>query len=327
MLKKVLIINLILVSFFILSINYNTYASFEEETVIEENEEVSTNEEIIPKICEYDKTTNETTIIDIDSVQSIMNFETVYSKTSLSETPSYRNNLFLNTARAGSQFYFANTGLEPYKYVCRITTSDFQYGTGYLVGPNLLLTCAHCVFADRDPSQQYSGWTCWPRYDEGLDSSLLYSSGWNKIYYSTGYTESIFDSTSDKYDWCLCVLSEPLGTKMGDWLACAAYSEDSNLDSIPVQAIGYPRVYDESENVFKFSGKVMHYSLGTISNTNPLYFDTNAKTYGGMSGGPVINTDNAYVIGLIKGSYKNNADITYVVRLTTELVNLINSLV
>lgn len=325
MLKKVLIIILIVTSFFIVSINYNAYATFDEEIVIGESEEVIENENIEPKICEYNKSTNETTIIEINDIESIMNFEAVYSKAKLSETPSYRNNLFC-TVRAGSQFYFANTGLPPYKYVCRIITSDFQYGTGYLVGPNLLLTCAHCVFSDRDPSKTFSGWTCYPRYDEGLDSSLLYSSGWDKIYYSTGYTESIFDSTSDKYDWCLCVLSEPLGTKMGDWLPCASYSEDSNLDSIPVQAIGYPRVYDENQNTFKFSGKVMHYSLGTISNTNPLYFDTNAKTYPGMSGGPVINTDNAYVIGIIKGNYKKDADTTYVVRLTTELVNLINSL-
>ena len=106
---------------------------------------------------------------------------------------------------------------------------------------------------------------------------------------------------------------------MGDWLATAAYSEDSNLNTIPVQAIGYPRVYDESEGIYRFSGKVMHYSTGTIFNTNPLYFDTNAKTYSGMSRGPVINTDNSYVIGIIKGNHKDDSDTTYVVRLTTAL--------
>ena len=43
-----------------------------------------------------------------------------------------------------------------------------------------------------------------------------------------------------------------------------------------------------------------------------------------MSGGPILNTSSNYVVGLTKGEEQDDADITYGIRITSSIIDLIN---
>lgn len=315
--KKLLKVTFSSIFVLIIFINCNAYATYDGEIVTQVAEdEIQNVLEVETQIYKFDKKTNETTIVNLEDISKDLNVRSTTNKAT--------NNIsLLNSFRAGYQFYFANNGKVPYKYVCKIKNDESKHGTGFLVGPNLLFTCAHCVFDDKDPDKTFQNWVCYPAYDGPSEAPI--SSGWDTIYYSSGYT-SIFDSVSNQHDWCLCVLSEPLGDEMGNWLSCISYSDNSNLDLMSIQAVGYPHVFNEETNSYDFFGNTMYYSLGNISNVNQYFFDSDAKTYRGMSGGPIMNMANNQVVGIVKGDYEINPDKTYAVRFTHDIINLINSL-
>ena len=113
-----------------------------------------------------------------------------------------------------------------------------------------------------------------------------YSSGWAKIYYSNNWVSS----HDPEYDWCISVLYEDLGSHFG-WYACQTYGNNSDFNGRNVRTLGYP---GDLEN-----GQYQYYSFGSVSNTHDRYFDSSSRVVGGFSGGPIYQTSDNYIIGVV----------------------------
>lgn len=269
-------------------------------------------------IYKFDKKTNKTTIVDVDEILALYNLsrtnESMGFMPQNQQKSIWTDNKF--TRDTPNWFFSPQLGLRPYSDTCKIIAEGgLQHGSGFLVGSNLLLTNAHCVFEDKNFENYYSNWICYPAYDNGPYASGLYT-GWSTVYYSSGYSSNI-ESVSNENDWAICVLQSNLGDTQG-WFSCSSYGSSSYLEDKPIKQIGYPKNDG-------FSGKYQYYSTGDITNVRSKSFDTNAISHSGMSGGPIVLQSNENsAVGLIKGNYSDNT--TYGVRITSEIVNLIISL-
>ena len=269
------------------------------------------------KIMKYDAKTGTTEEVDMEQISSVLRSNNInvaepYGNI-VTENNSY--NVKAVTADSNGMTKVTNTTSMPYRATCKIICSGGE-ATGFLVGPNLLLTAAHCVMKT-SPSDKYANWTCYPAYNNGqiaLNGST-HSTGWSQIYYSNNWVNT---GASD-YDWCLCVLEDDLGMDIGAYFGLTSYNTNSALNNVQVKALGYP--YEEGV----YDGEFQRYSIGTVSSTQNTYFICNAKTYHGMSGGPIMRTSDNYVVGLVKGGLPNEAN-TLGVKITQNILDLVNSL-
>lgn len=324
--KILYIITFVIILLFVTDLTVNA-----SETTINTQKEQYTDEELA-KIEEmskdifycYDKETNTTSVIDLTELQQRISNQT---KTSLSYYEARgietENKFSSMMNRSGYQFFMVPDVFDyPYKCTAKIKAlkadGTLGKGTGFLVAPNLLLTAAHCVLEEYS-STQFTNWRCIPRYDTTFADSTdshYQKTGWQRIIYPSNYI-NLPSGWAEEYDWCLCVLEEPLGNTFS-WLPCISYGSDSSLDNLAVTALGYPDIYGS------FGGKQQYYSLGSLYDIGSKDFYSNAKTYHGMSGGPILNTSNNYVVGLTKGEEQDDADITYGIRITSSIIDLIN---
>lgn len=301
-------------------INIPADATFEEEEKVSRETTVEVeNAQDNYVIYKYDRKANETTIVNLEEMLSLCNL--THSTETKGYTPNKLDVLSSNydnrySPLTNKNFWFSpNLSITPYSDTCKIIADGgLAKGSGYLVGSNLLLTCAHCVFSDKTFNNFYSNWTCYPAYDNGPYSDGLFT-GWDTVYYSSDYGSSS-ESESNENDWALCVLQSDLGNSQG-WFGCRSYGSNSSLDDAAITTIGYP----DNEN---FSGKYQYYTLGNISNVHSKWFDTDTINRQGMSGGPVALQSDNYAVGIIKGYYEDSS--TYAVRITSDIVDLINSL-
>lgn len=274
-----------------------------------------TQEEYV--IYKYDKKTDTTTVVDTDEMLALYNLTRTNESEGYTPPNQLTTNWDFNSARNTPNFFFSpNLSVRPYSDTCKIIAEGgLQHGSGFLVGSNLLLTNAHCVFTDKTFENFYANWTCYPAYDDGAYSDNLFT-GWDTVYYSSGYGSAL-ESVSNENDWAICVLQSNLGNSQG-WFGCRSYGSDSYLEDEPVKQMGYPK----NEG---FSGKYQYYSIGSITDVRSKSFDANSINHGGMSGGPIVlQSDENYAVGLIKGRYADNT--TYGVRITSEIIDIINSL-
>ena len=63
-----------------------------------------------------------------------------------------------------------------------------------------------------------------------------------------------------------------------------------------------------------------------MSNTQSKYFYSSAKTENGMSGGPIARTSDNKIVGIVKGRLDEDINKTYGVRITQQIIDLINQL-
>lgn len=328
MTKKIIIkIFSVLLLTVIISTSFCTYdvkaVSLKNETINSQelvSELNNSNEEIAKeeKIMKYDVKTGTTTEIDIEQISALLrkaniNVAEPYGNIATSKNS---NNVPVVLADGYGMTQVTNTTSFPYKATCRLTWNGGGFATGFLVGPNLLLTAAHCVMKT-SPSDAFANWKCYPAYNGGqvAINGTTHSTGWEEIYYSNNWV----NYKSNDYDWCLCVLENDLGNDIGAYYGVQAYGSNSGLNNVAVKALGYP-----GQNVY--DGLYQRYSTGTTSNTHARYFDCSARSFEGMSGGPIMRTSDNYVVGLVKGAYKNNTSKTYGVRMTQAIVDLINDL-
>ncbi|MBE6673577.1 MAG: hypothetical protein E7596_00555 [Ruminococcaceae bacterium] len=209
-----------------------------------------------------------------------------------------------------------NTSQEPYKMVCYIKAYYYNViipgekpqnlvrkGTGFLVGPNLLMTAGHNLYGDitKDEFEDNIDNPSFP--DEIIiypGASLITS---NNVVAPYGYTKvescyiqkEFYESIEIDYDWGICVLEDNIGEKTG-WLEMSLTPETIIDDSISI--IGYPADLDYR----------MYRSDGTVVRVYDYTFWYDADTYERNSGSPVFVCDGNYVVQGIHTTGFNDTD-------------------
>lgn len=178
------------------------------------------------------------------------------------------------------------------------------YGTGTLIGEDLLLSCAHLVWKKHFETEACEGWA----------SSIVFQAGFDAGFYevqvtchspsiSMGYvnnTNVYIDDTGEKnssvdanYDWSLIRTSQSIGTQVG-WFGVQICN--GTEIGLSVETIGYPS--DKSP-------RRQWISPGAITN----FIQANIMQYSsyvvpGNSGGPVLDNEN--IIGIHSVSFSDS---------------------
>ncbi|MBB6371403.1 trypsin-like serine peptidase [Chryseobacterium shigense] len=126
-----------------------------------------------------------------------------------------------------------NSTAYPWRCVGRVE-SALGSGSGVMIGPRHLLTCAHIV--DWQPNNT-TGWLKFtPMYYNG---SAPYGSAWGTLtYYKYKVAGPTIDSTEIQYDYVVIVLDRPIGNSTG-WLGAKSYSDSWDGGAYWTHA-GYP---------------------------------------------------------------------------------------
>ncbi len=241
LIRKLFITLLVSCVFSAFIINNGVKAASTEEI----NDEISENLIVEDKIMKYDARTNEITEVSMEELQQINSMlkstnggnsysleaynpdEYVYT-----ETTTIRDGLGITAA--SETLYrekITDTTAFPYRVICKVFGYDSKNvphgGSGVLVGKNLLLTAAHCVFDKDNNNAAYISWKAFPGYNNGILNNL--ASGWATVYYSSAW----FNGHSSDYDWALCVLENDIGTNTG-YLGAQVYGTSEEMVNLEV---------------------------------------------------------------------------------------------
>lgn len=267
------------------------------------------------KIMEYDIYTGETKEVDMNQVkQNLAIFNQKQGNVEINELQAYNpygvinptsliNNMRTTITRVANPTQF------PYVATCRLKYDVYGLegvSSGALVGSNILLTTAHCVMNREDGDAFFADWNAYPGYNNGVYNGL--GCGWTKVYYSNLWKQT----HAIEYDWCLCVLGQPLGSSVGYW-GVRSYNNSASLTGSIVTGYGYPTDIGE--------GKYQCNVMGVVGNVQNGYFIAdNAVALGGMSGGPMNYGVDGNIVGIIKAG---NGVSTQCVRITGDIFDLI----
>ncbi len=273
---------------------------------------LNSNEE---KIMEYDAKTGTTREVNIDELHKSISLKNSKNKGYNNRIEPYDplNYVSQDVATTYSDFNQVSEVMSlPYRATCRIKADVYGnelVGSGYLAGPKVVVTAAHCVMNMDDNDNLFADWVAYPGYNNGRSYNDV-SSGWSKIYYSSNWKST----HSPAYDWAICVLNSDIGNTTG-WWGTYSYGSNSAMNNISVRLYGYP--------LDLARGALQYYSTGTISDTQNEYFYSSAKAIGGFSGGPYARTSDNYVVGICHGYRDDNNNISIGVRITQEMVDII----
>ena len=269
------------------------------------------------KIVEYDATTGITKEVDMNTLRKSIILKSIKNGGVYDRIEPY-DPLNNNTVNTISPYSLVNpvsdTSSLPYRAICRIKGkySIFELdASGYMAGPRILVTAAHCVMNIDNNDSYFSDWVAYPGYSDGNSYKGL-SSGWSKIYYSPNW----LSSHATEYDWCICILNSDIGNTTG-WLGSGIYNTNSEMNNVSVDLFGYPGDFG--------GGERQCFSHGIISNTQDRYFDCTSRSTYGFSGGPFIRPSDNYAVGICEGNRISNPSISVGVRISQEMVNIISA--
>lgn len=332
--KKLFFTLLLSIVFAILLINTNVMAA-----TLEEIEEILQTTE--DKLMIYNIETGVERELDMDELNSIVSTKnSVSSNSSIldSYTPTVppttttlaptdeaylafaeadNSSQRLALASANSVQRITNTSGDPYCKTARIYAKDHLnfsvYGTASIVGPNLALTCAHCVFDENNNFSNYLNWTIYAGYNNGTYYGT--ATGWSNVI----YLNSFKTNPTVENDWAICVLQANVGNQVG-WYGLQAYGSNSELNGTAIRVLGYP---NDSSYGFP-SGAIYQYQTGEkITTTYNNYFKYSGWPFEGFSGGPVMRTSDNYIVGIHNGIAKDSSGTPLATRVSQTIIDVI----
>lgn len=194
-----------------------------------------------------------------------------------------------------------NTTQNPYNKVCQIishfSNGVTQYGSGFVAGPNLVVTAGHVVY-----DHENGGWCSWMEIIPAKNGPGSAPYG---VYYATMmHTNSQWINNAEHdYDWAYIDTNNPIGNTVG-WFGLstgATVNESINLT-------GYPGGKNEQ----------MWNSPGTIKTVSTTRLSYDCDMVGGSSGSPVYD-NGGYVRGINAYEYPNTTIPNFGPRITNSL--------
>lgn len=217
------------------------------------------------------------------------------------KTPTPRN-IFGEDTR----YKVIDTTVYPYSTIGRIDflypyDNTTNYGTMTMIGDNIAITAAHCVYDDT-LGGLFQNLTVRPGFYAG-NNPFGYC-GVETIYIAQEYldthasTDQSIINESYNYDWAILVLSENLGNNSG-WLSVVRTDNYLELFNKNIRIIGYPKYVLGINTYTNWLYQYMDY--GVIDSAYSARVEYTLDTSTGQSGAPILNLAND-VIGVHGGT-------------------------
>lgn len=213
----------------------------------------------------------------------------------------------------------------PYSAICYFDTSDGGGGTAWMIGPNLAVTAAHCVYNDgsgtRDTITSFwagkkgpgNGLFNWRNpFGETSVTSIKYPA-----MYETFTGEDVESLERTRYDWAVLILEDSdLGYDTGwfgfGWTSSYPEGEEYTITGYPFDTQNGIEAY----YMYTDSGEVRRGVTPDEKNLEDIILFHNVDTGEGQSGAPMY--DSAYTVyGIQRKSHSYTANIA--VRITNDI--------
>lgn len=246
------------------------------------------------------------------------------------ETISIDDKISLTSTLVDNRVEITNTSDYPY---CTFGYNRAEYdinnpnysivsrSSSSLVGPNLLLTAAHCVYADETDDGLYNPAFC-NKFTAYFVGKYISNSKSENCYKYHAQATSIhipieyYESEDSNYDWAIVELDTALGNILGYNTLLPNWYENGHS----ITSYGYPSDKCHNDNNYTQLWK----TSGKLTGSTTYEYQTDAYSFKGQSGSPLLANINSkeYVVGILT---RGNDSVTSFVRITDLIYNYINS--
>ena len=218
----------------------------------------------------------------------------------------------------------------PYRTICRVVAywdmdedgiidDTVTVGTGFLEGPNAVVTAGHCIYENEQKK--------WCEYAEVTVAQDGPNSTPFGVIRSTTINTSVawIEDGDWNQDWAIVEIAEDIGYTVG-WMGKLWTS--GSLNDTPIILSGYPgdiatSLTDKYYDSIPYKGCYMWTSTGMIKNSLSARLEFDADMMGGMSGCPVYNLSNQALAINTYGIEYSDGPINGGTRITEWLYNLL----